>query len=702
MLARWSWASLFAATMFTVAILAGACGGGGSNSYGGDSSVGDGGMGSDVMTFGGDGGGIGLVVAPAAPTLNVTGAGTSLQFQAFVGGSTTPSKATWTIDVADIGTIDNTGLFTATAKIGGPTTVTALVGTLTGSTILTVHLSLIDNPGNIDPGTQAMLKAGGTGDPAFKWLYPYDRTVFARGIAPPVLQTAGTAYDAAYLHISSTVLDYQGFYGAANPARLPLSSALWNMISMSTAGTDNVQVQLTKISAGAVAGPVTEAWTIAQGTLRGTVYYNSYNSQLAGNTGAVMGVRPGGSAQVVVAGCRVCHTVSADGSTLVSANEPPGGPATDRVWDLTNNAAPVYDAQNRTWAFGALYPDASKFLRFGVIPDQNLPGASWAPNVRGLGQWGDMPSALFNTKTGAAIPAPGLDGANLHMMMPIFSPDGKMVAFNHYDSGQGHSVAVMDFNVMTNTFSNMRDVATIPSVYLGWPTFTPDNKFLLFAAGTNIEYDTVSDNTMVIPQPTSDIYVAHIPTKTQAPADELNGKAGGMYYLPFGEAAEGHLNYEPTIMPLEIGGYYWVVFTTRREYGNTLNDADPYNLNAMPGARKKLWVSAIDIDSVEHPITTAADITHPPFYLDGQELSAGNMRGFWARDPCKQNGNTCMSGDECCGGYCRQANTDAGQAFVCVPPMGCAKEAEKCTTTADCCSAGGAVCIGGFCATPAK
>src|SRR6478735_2390999 len=32
------------------------------------------------------------------------------------------------------------------------------------------------NPGNLDPGTRGTLTSGGTVDPAFKFLYPYDRT----------------------------------------------------------------------------------------------------------------------------------------------------------------------------------------------------------------------------------------------------------------------------------------------------------------------------------------------------------------------------------------------------------------------------------------------------------------------------------------------------------------------------------------------
>ncbi len=36
-----------------------------------------------------------------------------------------------------------------------------------------------------------------------------------------------------------------------------------------------------------------------------------------------------------------------------------------------------------------------------------------------------------------------------------------------------------------------------------------------------------------------------------------------------------------------------------------------------------------------------------------QELLAGNARGFWVVDPCHNDGTSCETGDECCGGYCR-------------------------------------------------
>jgi hypothetical protein len=73
------------------------------------------------------------------------------------------------------------------------------------------------------------------------------------------------------------------------------------------------------------------------------------------------------------------------------------------------------------------------------------------------------------------------------------------------------------------------------------------------------------------------------------------------------------------------------------------------------------------------------------------------MRGFWALDPCKANGTSCETGDECCGGFCR-ADGDGGLACV-PPPTGCAQEFEKCTTAADCCDTG-SLCINGHCAKP--
>ena len=71
-------------------------------------------------------------------------------------------------------------------------------------------------------------------------------------------------------------------------------------------------------------------------------------------------------------------------------------------------------------------------------------------------------------------------------------------------------------------------------------------------------------------------------------------------------AQDGFKNYEPTALPVAAGGYYWVVFTSRRSYGNTIDNSDPDNTppNVKP---KKLWVAALDING-----NPPGDTSHPP------------------------------------------------------------------------------------------
>jgi hypothetical protein len=156
---------------------------------------------------------------------------------------------------------------------------------------------------------------------------------------------------------------------------------------------------------------------------------------------------------------------------------------------------------------------------------------------------------------------------------------------------------------------------------------------------------------------------------------------------------DAQLNYQPTVNPVPSGGYYWVVFTSRRMYGNLLTGA-PWGASGDGGGpQKKLWVAAIDINA-----PAGADPSFPAFYLPGQELGAGNSRGFWAIDPCKANGNSCETGDECCNGFCRK-DPDGG-ALVCQdkpPGNQCVQEFEKCAVDADCCDPT-QKCVAGKCA----
>ena len=123
------------------------------------------------------------------------------------------------------------------------------------------------------------------------------------------------------------------------------------------------------------------------------------------------------------------------------------------------------------------------------------------------------------------------------------------------------------------------------------------------------------------------------------------------------------LNYEPTVNPVAGGGYAWVVFTSRRRYANVATIppfcSDPRGVDLIANITpKKLWVAAIDLDA-----KPGKDASHPAFYLPGQELMAGNSRGFWVLDPCRADGDSCATGDQCCNGFC-QPDADSGRARV--------------------------------------
>ena len=109
---------------------------------------------------------------------------------------------------------------------------------------------------------------------------------------------------------------------------------------------------------------------------------------------------------------------------------------------------------------------------------------------------------------------------------------------------------------------------------------------------------------------------------------------------------------------------------------------------------KKLWVAAIDLNA-----PAGTDPSHPAFYLPAQELLAGNSRGYWVVDPCKNDDSSCETGDECCGGFCRPGT---GGALVCTATVPvCAQEFENCTVSSDCCDSPSIQCINSRCASPA-
>jgi hypothetical protein len=544
-------------------------------------------------------------------------------------------------------------------------------------------------------------------DTGLMWLYPYDKTVWPQGLLAPLLQWAPGAvgnYDAIYIHISETGFDYKGFFGAnASPfLNHPILQQAWQTLSYSNQGSP-VTVSLVFSSGGKAYGPLTETWTIAQGTLTGTVYYNSYGTALALNYcctaanalfgGATLAIKHGATSPVLVAGasggtpgnpaadstkCRVCHSVAAQGATLVTQHGENYAESSAYALTAGDTETPMMPA-NSEFGFPAIYPDGTYlFSNAGPLPGVGPPATS----------------GLFSIPSGAAIAATNLP-AGLGAATPVFSPDGKHLAFNYYSSDQA-SLASIDFTPATKAFANLQTLNTPATGTRDlFPAFMPTNDSVIF------EHEVANDGEFGATRNGSrgELWWVDLATHHAAALANLNGGA----YLPttYGtnHAMDSTLQYEPTVNPVASGGYAWVVFTSRRLYGNVATQdpflSDPRSYDpATSATTKKLWVAAIDLNAMP-----GTDPSHPAFYLPGQELLACNSRGYWVVDPCEPNGDSCLTGDQCCSGYCGDAD---GGGFVCgTPPPGCVSLSNKCMVNTDCCgSSTGIECIDGFCSQP--
>ena len=621
----------------------------GGNGNGGGPS-GGGGEGGDL--FGDAGPETGLELLPQNPALKVEVPlqGQTLQFQCIDKESGLPaSGATWSLSIPDLGTIDQTGLFTPNGTHTGEVLVRCEQGIRTAESLLKVTIHAGDSKGNVTDADKETLKGPpGATDASWQFLYPYEGTVFPRGVLAPEVHLSsgsnqGTVY---YLHIVSPSFEYDGFFEAsAAQTQLQMNQQAWDALTYA-AGGQTVQVHVSKLVNGVKYGPIFRNWVLAPGNLHGTVYYNTYDSQLAGQTGAIMRIK-GNSAtpEVLLGNCTVCHSVSSDGSTGAAGEH--GG--LGGIFDLSGggiNPPAVYNDTTLT-SFAALYPDGSVFVVNATPNSGALPGT-----------WGPYASSL-RTKNGTVINASGIEG--YYALTPVFSHDGKKLAFTDRGANDPSTLlSLLDYDEATQKFSNYKVLAVPPADrHYSWPAFLPDSKTVIFQNGTGTDLMTWSGNT-------GKLFAADVATGAIWPLHQLNGDG----YMPAG-ARDENLNFEPTTSPIASGGYFWVMFTSRRTWGNRLNGSSDQT--------KRLWVAAYDINK-----PAGLDGSHPAFYVQGQELNSGNSRGFWALDPCKGDGESCASGDECCNGFCNPVGDPP--VFECGPPDGeCSSEFETCETAADCC-----------------
>jgi hypothetical protein len=217
----------------------------------------------------------------------------------------------------------------------------------------------------------------------------------------------------------------------------------------STSGTDSLSVRVTLAAGGQAVGPISETWKVAPGLLQGTVYYESYLTQLVTNSqfsladggtidigAALLAIKPGDLAPHVVAGtnspgldagnpnwgvgCRGCHSVAAKGGSFLIQQNDYSITSLYSLPSATETQLPIDKSDSGQeisyLAFAGLSPD-------GTLALTNTAGF---PAVN--------PEAQIDLYTIGANPTlarPSGLPAGVQGATPVFSPDGTHVAFTH-------------------------------------------------------------------------------------------------------------------------------------------------------------------------------------------------------------------------------------------------------------------------------
>ncbi len=624
-----------------------------------------------------------VTITPASATLTSTNG--SRPTQAFTAqltyddGSMGPASVTdWSLDSRTVGDIDPAGgVFTANGVVGGTATVTVVATTTAHGTFtamatpeVVLERTFIGTGVPMDvamtfaaatPVTDPMREAG--------LVYPLDHAVMPQNVYPADIQwTRGAAGDLVRITMTKPSISATAYVIDDGNHHWLADADAWRSLAQTNPDVAaTIRADRIDPGTGELVRGTDLHITFARAALTGSVYY------WAIALGRIIRIDDGTATRVSFmpnppaapqdgAHCVGCHSVSPSGRYMVGrlGGGNNGGTVFDLTTDLTANPAP------------SLWPASSAaYWWFSTwSPDETRVAVTFAEGGAG----GQL--RFLDPTNGAFIVPAGMPSDATH---PAWSHDGARIAYSANVNGWGGGYSIGDLAILPVTGVDTVGAPTVihhgsdlagavpPGNADAYPTWSPGDTAIAFCHGSG-------------PRSDSDLAALYIMAPDGTGVVRLDNASGG---------PGGDRSYQPRFSPFTQGGYFWLSFLSRRDYGNA-------QVGTAGTARQQIWVTAISTTGT----TGGTDPSAVSYWLPGQDTASQNISAYWAPRACRADGASCTVGSECCGGDCTP--DPVTHALVCSPPPPerCHHATETCTTDADCCASDHLACVNHVCIHP--
>ena len=562
-------------------------------------------------------------VAPETQTLNIALGASMTQDYAVFG---TDATGEHDITASCILSIDSAfGSFTnatlTAAAHGGMTQVLATCGTQTGTATLTIDLvGTVVAPGAPASSDQIFGSATAGSSPANtpSIEYPIDQAVAPLNLPPIEVQWTTAGNDLFHVHLAST---YASIDVYTTSPQTTFSTGDWGSIAGTAVG-DTLAITVEGL---VQAAPQTKyasssvGFKLSHDTIDTSAIYwwssssGSIMTQTFGQTTA-----PG----QVIGNCSGCHSLSRAGSRIGYSRCVAGQCNGEWVGflhynDQTSTWTEVVNADNKTipGTYTTFAPVGNPF------PDDTQ-SVALVTSMTGT-------FSLIDPDTGTAVPSNLASVAPIaghSATMPDWSADGTKVVFASADPGQSvdvsnSSIAMMSYSYPAgqHTFGTPSVLVQQPVAFNGqsytnlyFPSFSADGQLIVFNAARTTwrnftDAKTAGQRLMIVPA-------------GGGAAVDLTNMNGG---------TGDHDITWPHWAPGQTTDYYWIVFSSERDYGHEVTAATSASTTCIRNGVsqcKQIWIGAISKAAL---MAGQLDPSSPPVWLPGQDTANDNISPYW-------------------------------------------------------------------------